>query len=351
MASKGSQPKKVTINEVADRAGVAISSVSRVLSNHPTVSEKMRRKVEAVVAELGYEPDLLAQSFRKGSTGTVGFIIRDISNPIFSIIIQSAEVELRKAGYSMILVNSGGDIASEKENFLVLKRRRVEGVIAALVSEESPYIKEISNNFESPIVLIDREIKGLKVSSVIGDHKTGVEEATRRLLEMGHRKIAFVSGRKDIFVVRNRLAGYEAAYASFKMPVPKDLIKLGKFGEDFAYEMTYELFKKKGNRPTALITGGIAASTGALKAFKLLNISIPEDVEMVAIDEWPMFDLLTTDISSVYRDPKVLGEEVAKVLIQMLNGGKPVQVKLPTYFRDRTNGRWIKKKPSNSSKN
>jgi len=339
MARSKKRASRVTIHEVAERAGVAISSVSRVLSDHPTVSEKMRKKVEAAVAELKYQPDILAQSFRKGSTGTIGFIIRDITNPIFSTIIQNAEIELRKAGYSMILVNSSGDINSEKENFQILQRRRVEGVIAALVSEDSSHLKDISITSNAPIVVIDREVSGLQVSSIVGDHKSGVEEATKRLIELGHKKIAFVSGRKDIYINRDRLAGYESAFRKCKIPIQREFIKLGKFGEDFAYQMTYELFKDKLSRPSAIITGGIAASTGALKAFKLLNIAIPEDVEMVAIDEWPLFEMLTTDISSVYRDPKNMGEEVAKLMIQLLNNGRPNQVKLPTYFRDRTKGR------------
>ena len=111
-------PKKITsserqqpanIHDVAARAGVAISSISRVLSGHPDVSDRMRAKVEAAAAELGYEPDFNAQSLRNGATKTIGFIARDISNPFFGVVAQKCEQELRKAGYSMILMNSDGD--------------------------------------------------------------------------------------------------------------------------------------------------------------------------------------------------------------------------------------------------
>jgi LacI family transcriptional regulator len=108
---------RITIHHVAKKAGVAISSVSRVLSNHADVSEDMRLKVEKAVAELGYEPDYLAQSLRKGATQTIGFMIRDITNPLFSIVAQSAEFELHKAGYSIILIIPMGTPRLKRKTF------------------------------------------------------------------------------------------------------------------------------------------------------------------------------------------------------------------------------------------
>jgi LacI family transcriptional regulator len=119
-----------TMEDVARKAGVAISSVSRVLSGHPDVSARMAKKVEEATRALGYEPDILAQSMRSGETRTIGFIITDISNPLFAQVAQSCEQELRKMGYSMILMSSNGDEITESENFAVLRRRRVDGIIA-----------------------------------------------------------------------------------------------------------------------------------------------------------------------------------------------------------------------------
>ena len=224
---------RITIHDVAAKAGVAISSVSRVISGHRDVSAKMRAKVEAAVAELGYEPDHLAQSLRKGATMTIGFLIRDITNPLFSIVAQSAEYELRKAGYSIILINSHGDLDAEKENFALFKRRRIDGVIASLVSEDSPYVRNTINELGAPVVLLDREVTGLNASAVICDHAQGVKQATADLIANGYQRIAFVSGRKDVFISRNRIKGYEQALADAKIKIDEDLIRLGKFGEEF----------------------------------------------------------------------------------------------------------------------
>ena len=331
---------RITIHDVAAKAGVAISSVSRVLSGHLDVSEKMRTKVESAVAELGYEPDHLAQSLRKGATNTIGFMIRDITNTLFSIVAQSAEHELRKAGYSMILINSHGELDAEKENFALFKRRRIDGVIASLVSEDSPYVRNTISELGAPVVLLDREVTGLNASAVICDHAHGVKDATADLIKNGHKRIAFVSGRKDVFISRNRIKGYEEALAEAKIKVDENLIRLGKFGEDFAYAQTKDLFSGK-ETPNALITGGIGASTGALRALKDLKLKPGKDVAFVALDEWPMFDVLTADLSSVYRNPEEMGRQSARLILDLIAGEATAQAVVPTIYRPRASSKKV----------
>src|SRR5262249_11228176 len=117
------------MREVADRAGVAMSSVSRVLSGHPDVSQKMRQVVMGAVRELGYRPDMLAQGLRRGTTFSVGFTVSDIANPVLAEVVTGAEKRLREAGYSLLLTNSEGDPALDVEHISLLERRRVDGLI------------------------------------------------------------------------------------------------------------------------------------------------------------------------------------------------------------------------------
>ena len=331
---------KITVHDVAAKAGVAISSVSRVLTGHLDVSERMRERVEAAVAELGYEPDYLAQSLRKGDTKTIGFMIRDISNPLFSIVAQSAEHELRKAGFSMILINSHGDLETEKENFALFKRRRIDGVIVSLVSEEAPYAKSTIKELGSPVVLLDRKITGLNASAVICDHRSGVKDATKDLIKNNHRKIAFLSGYKHVYITQNRIKGYEDAIAEANLELDEDFICLGKFGEDFAYAATIKLYSGK-KRPTAMICGGIEASTGALRALNELKIKPGTDIAFVAVDEWPMFDVLSSELSSVYRDVAEMGRASARLILQLIGGKAPSQEIIPTVYRPRASSKSI----------
>jgi LacI family transcriptional regulator len=187
--------------------------------------------------------------------------------------------------------------------------------------------------FSLPIVLLDREIPGLATSSVLCDHAAGVNDAVSYLLSQGHTRIAFISGPENIYVTRNRMDGYEKAFKSAKVPIPTDLVKLKDFSEKFAKEETLKLFKLP-SPPTAILAGGIGSSGGVLHALKDLNKSLETDVKFVALDEWPFFDLLTPHLSSVYRDPEIMGKYAAKLMQELIEGGSPKSIIIPTTFRN-----------------
>lgn len=323
-----------TIHDVAARAGVAISSISRVLSGHPDVSENMRAKVEAAAVELGYEPDFNAQSLRNGATKTIGFIVRDISNPFFGVLAQKCEQELRKAGYSMLLMNSDGDTETEAANIKLLRRRKVDGLIASLVAEDAPQLKSALLDLKAPVVLIDREVKGLNVSAIIGNHHQGVHDAVADLIRLGHRRIAFISGSTRVFITRDRVQGFEDAFNEAGIKIPTDLVSLGTFDAEFGESETLRLFNLK-NPPTALLAGGIGTTSGAMRAWQKLGIKPGIDIGFVAIDEWPLFDVFGQQFSSVYRDPAEIGKSSAKIILQSLKGEKPQSVSVETTYISR----------------
>ena len=320
VASKRQQP--ANIHDVAARAGVAISSISRVLSGHPDVSDRMRIKVEAAAAELGYEPDFNAQSLRNGATKTIGFIVRDISNPFFGVVAQKIEQELRKAGYSMLVMNSDGDAEIEAANIKLLRRRKVDGLIASLVADDAPKLKAALSELKAPVVLIDREVKGLNASAIIGNHHQGVQDAVAHILQLGNRRIAFVSGSTRVFITRDRLQGFKDAFNNAGIKIPSDLISLGTFDAEFGETETLRLFNFR-NPPTALLAGGIGTTAGVMRAWEKLGIKPGKDIGFVAIDEWPLFDVFVGQFSSVYRDPAEIGRSSAEIILQSLMGKNP----------------------------
>ncbi len=324
----------ITIRDVAARAGVALSSVSRVMSGHPDVSPAMRARVEEAVEALGYEPDLLAQSLRSGSTRTIGFIIRDISNPLYALIARACEQELRRHGYSMILMNSDGSIETESKNLLLLRRRRVDGVIASLVAEDSPSVKKTIISLRAPMVLLDREVKGLQASAVITDHLDGVYKATKHLLDLGHTRISFITGAENVYTTRNRIRGFRQAFADAGKDIDETLLALGSFDSEYAFVHTRTLMTRK-MRPTALIAGGIGSTSGSLHALSELGIKIGEDLAFVALDEWPLFDVFSPRISSVYRDAKAMGAEAAHLMLEVLKGKPQRESVMETKFTAR----------------
>lgn len=132
-----------SMREVAELAGVAMSSVSRVLSGHPDVSEKMRDRVMAAVEQLGYQPDLLAQSLRRRATLSVGFVVGDIANPLLAEIVKGAETTLHEAGYSMLLANSENAPTRDTDHVRLFEQRRVDGLMLSLASEENGEMVEL----------------------------------------------------------------------------------------------------------------------------------------------------------------------------------------------------------------
>lgn len=321
----------VTIHDVAARAGVAISSISRVLSGHPDVSERMRVKVLKAADDLGYEPDFFAQSLRSGATKTIGFIIRDISNPFFGVIAQCCEQELRKAGYSMLLMNSDGDVATENTNIAQLRRRKIDGLIASLVSEDVPELKGSLEKLNAPVVLLDRELAGFNSSAILTNHHQGIEDATADLISRGHARIAFISGSTRVYTTRDRLRGFKSAFKKAGVGYPIDLVSLGKFDAEFGESETKRLFTLR-DRPTALISGGIGSTAGAMRGLKKLGLVPGKDLAFIAIDEWPMFDVFGQQYSSVYRDAAMIGREAAAALLEMMNGGSSRTIIVETAY-------------------
>lgn len=330
-----SPPNKPTVRtpglrEVAESAQVAVSSVSRVLSDHPDVSEKMRERVLAAAEELGYEPDILAQSLRRGATLSVGFAVRDISNPVLAEIALGAETLLSEAGYSMLLTNSHGDADVDASSIRLFRRRRVDGLLLSLANEEhEPTLKQISL-VRVPIVLIDRQLQGNEdVSAVLSDSETATEVALRAFLEAGHRRIGVVAGESKIHPMRvvESVARRVCADAGAEL-----LLEAGQmtFGEA---ELETGRLLDSAAPPTALLTLSNQILVGALRAARKRHLRIPDDLSIITFDDPPLLDLLEPPIATISRRPFELGRAAAEELMKRVRGGAaPQTVTVATTF-------------------
>lgn len=320
-----------TIKEVATYAGVALSSVSRVLNEHPDVSERMRSRVLGAVAELGYEPDLLASSLRRGNTRTVGIVVADIVNPLFATILKGAERRLRQAGYSIVLVHSEGERGRDVEGARLLRRRRVDGLILSLTDEERPETLEELHQLDIPVVLLDRRIDdGLNFSAVLADHRTGLRRATEHLIALGHRDIRLVTGPKSTRPARERAAGLAEGFSRRGLLLPDGSVTHGPFSVEFGNRVIEELLRA-GDRPSAIIAGGNLTFVGIIAALHRHGLRVGQDIALITCDDIPLAEFHSPPITVVARDTDAMGAIAADLLLERLIDGAPARTEtIPT---------------------
>lgn len=322
----------VTIKKVAEHLGVAASSVSRVLNDHPDVSDDMRRRVQEAADELGYQPDYLAQSLRRGATKSVGFLLRDLSNPIFADIVKGAETRLRAEGYSLLLTNSEGDPSLDAKNVSVLRGRRVDGLILSLQSETEHAVVQNLQTLDLPIVLVDHEVQGVEASIVRCDHRTGVRSAVGHLLQLGHRRIAFFSGPDDILATRERMQGFRDAFSAVNLTPDLSLVKRSSYERSFGYDQTLQLLSLD-DPPTAVLAAGVQSTTGVVAAVHHLGLRIGRDLALVSCDDVELMQYLDPPISVVHRDSALIGRLAAELLLERLTeGGSARDTLVPTEY-------------------
>jgi LacI family transcriptional regulator len=322
------------MREVAELAEVAISSVSRVLADHPDVSPAMRERVMSAVDRLGYQPDMLAQSLRWRATKTVGFVVGDIANPLFAEIVSGAETTLRASGYSMLLTNSENDPQLDAQHIGLLDQRRVDGFLLSLAAEDDPTTLSLLARMDGPIVLIDRELPAaVRASAVLSDHRSGMKQAVDHLLDLGHRDIGLILGQPLRFT-RERRIGLQEAYEARGLPATYTIVE-GRLGPEHGREATRGLLESP-SPPTALVAGGNQLVIGALEELRDRGLRIGSDVSLVSCDTVSVTELHDPPIAVVRRDNVDLGRRAAQLLLQHLASERETQqVVLPTEFLPR----------------
>lgn len=321
---------RIGIKEVAQKAGVAISSVSRVIANHPDVSPAMRERVYAAIKALDYEPDILAQSLRRGSTRTVGLLIGDISNPLFSEIALGAELRLHEANYAMIIVNSHGAFADDAAQLRLLRQRRVDGFIVSLTDESHKDTIAQLKSLEQPLVLLDRNVPTLECAVVTSDHTTGMRAAALHLIQLGHKRIGMVAGSKNVLPTYTRAEALLAECKAHKGV--RAYVEYGSYSEAHGEAATEKLLARR-EPPTALIAGGNQILVGVLRTIRRRKIRIPAELSLVTYDRTPLSQFLEPALSTIARDPREIGRAAADLLLESLEkDGAKRRIVLPVNF-------------------
>jgi len=314
--------KPLSIKDIAKKANVSITTVSFILNGKAEkmrISQDMIAKVEKIIKELGFKPNQVARSLRTGNTKTLGLIVEDISNPFFASIARLIEDKAYKHGYKIIYSSTENNLEKARGLIKMFKSRQVDGyIIAPMVGMEED-IRELLSD-RTPVVVFDRNLPGLEVSSVLVDNIEGTFLATQYLIQHGKKNIAFVNVDVEVQQIKDRYTGYEKALKASKIKLDKDLCKLIPF-TNTADETTSELveFFNQHTQIDAVLFGTNYLAVRGLFCFKKMKKQINSDFKVIAYDDHDIFQLHSPTISAVDQPVEEIADQVISLILKGLS--------------------------------
>jgi LacI family transcriptional regulator len=320
-----------TISDVARRAGVSAMTVSRVINNSGYISPETRERVEKAIADLGYVPNALARSLRFKQTKTLALVLTDITNPFFTTLARGVEDAASQQGFSVIFCNTDESESKEAEYLNVVLQKQVDGLLlvpACCSGDSITFLQER----KVPVVVLDRRVTDVKVDVVRCDSEEGAYRLTRHLLDLGHTRIAILSGPPSASTATDRVGGYRRALAEAGLESYAELVYRGGFTQASGYQMALQALAVV-PRPTALFAANNFIASGAFRAVREAGLRVPEDISIVSFDDLPtasdMGPFLTVAAQPAYE----MGRKATEILLTRLAGegpAEPQEIVLPT---------------------
>ncbi len=303
-----------TIRDVAEAAGVSISTVSIALRGTGPVSEATRRKVFAAADAIGYVPNPLARGLRFGASHHLGFIAGDLTNPYSGAVLRVVERCAAASGYTVIVLNSDGDPEREAAALGVLEAQRVAGILLTPVGYGPAYGDRL-RRIARPMVVFDQYVPGAERDFVGVDSEQAGRVLTEYLLRLGHRRIAFIGGTPGLWSADMRLKGYTQALAAAGIEADPTLIVAARYRGEEAYQRTGALLAGL-VRPTAIIAANNLMALGALQSLLDLGYRCPADISVVGIDDVPWSGLVKPRLTIVAQPIEELAQAATEWLIE-----------------------------------
>jgi LacI family transcriptional regulator len=323
---------KITIADIAAKAGVSKATVSRVLNNRPEgVGAALRARIQDILGATGFQPSGVARGLATGRSRSVGLIIPDITNPFYPLLVRGVEAALSESGYSLFLCNSADDIVKEKDYVRVLMEKGVDGVILDSVESECDCQLELLEAKGVPFVLLDRLIEGRSTQvGVFVDNRQGARLAASHLFSRPDCALVFLKGPVERSQSILRLAGVEDVWREKGLPAAALRVLNGDDSIESGYRLTAQLLDQAktargaGSLPfNAIFACNDLMAVGALRALKERGVAIPAQVEVIGFDDIELADLVDPPLSTVSQPALEMGARSAELLLQLIDGQMP----------------------------
>jgi LacI family transcriptional regulator len=321
------RPDSVTIREVATRAGVHVSTVSRALdpARRHLISADALRRVERAAQALGYRPNRAAAALRTGRTRSIGVLLPDITNPVFPPILRGIEDALGACGYFALVANVGATADAPAAELAraaraVVERmlaQRVDGFILATSVRRDPLVRALHDS-GAAVVLVNRTDDSRALPAVISDDAVGMQLAVDHLAGLGHRRIAHLAGPLQTSTGLARKLGFERALAAHRL-APAAVVPCHAYSREAGTQGFAALIKSR-RRFTALVAANDLLAIGALEAARARRLNVPRDFSLVGHNDMPLVDLLTPPLTTVRIQHYEMGARAARLLLEVLEG-------------------------------
>ncbi|MCW8334843.1 LacI family DNA-binding transcriptional regulator [Vibrio paucivorans] len=309
-----------TIKHVSEHAGVSQATVSRVINGTSRVSHDKKLKVEKAIKELGYRPNSIAQALASSRTGSVGIVVPELGGPFFSGILHCIEENLRRFGYHAVVTAGSNTEQGQRESVEFLLGRRVDALILHTQHLSDDYLIALEEQ-GVPVVLVNRFIPEMALSCIDIDNEVGGKLATQYLLQMGHTKIACITGPLDKSDARGRLQGYRRALEEAGLEYDGALVSEAGFTEETGVSAMKKLLKRECEF-TAVFASNDHMAFGAFEVLKSEGISVPQDISLIGFDNILFARYLTPGLTTINFPIERMSTEAVQLTIQKLNKNK-----------------------------
>ncbi|MCM3719228.1 LacI family transcriptional regulator [Fictibacillus phosphorivorans] len=320
-----------TIRDVAKRAGVSVTTVSRALNGYSDVNEKTRERIKEIAKELKYSPNLLARSLVMKKTKTIGLLVSGLkiegSKDNFTYEVLCGVNDCAgQLGYELVLISTDSQKQQEKTYKQLVQERKVEGIILQGIKTDDPYLEEVLKS-DTPCILIDIPMESDSVGYVTTDNREGAKSAVTHLLDLGHQHIGMINGHSQAFVSQERLDGYQDALQEKGITFEESYVRNGAFLEERAETEATKLLQEHPEL-TALFCASDLMAMGAIRAAKKLGRKLPEELSVVGFDNIILSAYSTPSLTTIAQDRYQLGFEATKLLTGMLEGNMDSKKKI-----------------------
>lgn len=307
--------EKVTIQDIADRAGVSISTVSRVLNKNSSVRESYRIAVEEAVEALNYQPNIFARGLAGGQSKTIGVITQHITSPFFDLILRGILEEMTGSEYQPIFADGQWRTAKERQSLQTFIERRVDGLI--VLGGTLPEAELAAVAARLPIIVIGRQLSSLPNACLPLDSFGGAYAATTHLIEQGHQRIVHLTGIMHHSDAQQRLAGYKQALLDGGLAVEDRFILEGDFSEQSGV-MAVERLLSSGPIYTAMFAANDQMAMGVRLALYRRGIRVPDDISIIGFDDQPASAFMTPPLTTVRQPALEIGRSAAQRILQKI---------------------------------